>query len=167
MYCRERRHECNNCCNSGFSCCRVFVYPSLTPVKDQEVVILGSAMNCKSFSTALHGVLRTLIDDLGSHTFNVVIFGMHLAPKTETASVATNGELEDSMLVSESSLASGGVGEEEQEVVVANPVVARVVVRGPVNAKASDFGALEVLCGASIGRTDPYQVHEALQRRFG
>jgi hypothetical protein len=128
------------------------VYPSLTPVKDKEVVILGSSMHCKSFSAALYSVLRTMIDDLGSQTFNVVIFGMDTA-------APSNGRLEHGCA---SSLESPGV--EDSELV--QPVVARVVVRGAVNAKASDFGAMEVLCGASIGCTDPYLVHQALQRRL-
>jgi hypothetical protein len=140
------------------------VYPSLTPVKDQEVVILGSAMDCKTFSRALHGVLRTLIDDLGSQTFNVVVFGMDTAPKAEAGSATESKELGNRRLASVPESTNGFSRREELQVV--NPVVARVVVRGPVNAKASDFGALEVLCGASIGRTDPYRVHEALQRRF-
>jgi hypothetical protein len=117
-------------------------------VKDKEVVILGSSMDCNSFSAALHGVLRTLIDDLGSQTFNVVVFGMDTAPPR-------NGEVENGR---------ASVGQEPMEVVA--PVVARVVVRGSVVAKASDFGALEVLCGASIGCTDPFLIHQALQRRF-
>ena len=153
-------------CRNTLRCCRVFVYPSLTPVKDQELVILGSEMHSTSFSAALHGVLRTLIDDLGSQTFNIVIFGMHVAPRTPEASSAPSDELQSGLLESESSV-EGAQGEGAAWSALVRPVVARIVVRGPANAKASDFGALEVLCGASIGRTDPYRMHEALQRRFG
>jgi len=38
----------------------------------------------------------------------------------------------------------------------------RLVSRGPLSSKASDFGGLEVFGGASIGHTDPYAVMSAL-----
>ena len=40
----------------------------------------------------------------------------------------------------------------------------RVVSRGKLSAVASDYGALEVLGGASIGATDPYVVMSAVDR---
>lgn len=44
--------------------------------------------------------------------------------------------------------------------------VRRVVSRGDVSSRSSDFGALEVFAGASIGHTDPYVVHAAISRRL-
>ena len=46
------------------------------------------------------------------------------------------------------------------------PIVARVVSRGKLGHPASDFGALEVLGGASIGHTDPYRVMVAIGSRL-
>ena len=127
-------------------------------------MILGSVMHSASFIRALHGVLRTLIEDLQSQTFNVVIFGMDAVPTTTAAPSTPSGNPESSNPESESGVDGAG---ETEAVALQQPVVARIVVRGQVHAKASDFGALEVLCGASIGRTDPYRIHEALRRRFG
>lgn len=42
----------------------------------------------------------------------------------------------------------------------------RVVSRGKLSNRASDFGGLEVFAGASIGHTDPYAVHAAVGRRL-
>ena len=44
--------------------------------------------------------------------------------------------------------------------------VRRVVSRGNISSRSSDFGALEVFAGASIGHTDPYVVHAAISRRL-
>lgn len=40
--------------------------------------------------------------------------------------------------------------------------VCRIVSRGKVSSRASDFGGLEVFGQASIGNTDPYGVYKAL-----
>lgn len=133
-------------------------------MKDQEVVILGSGMKCSSFASAVHGALRTLIDDLGSQTFNVVIFGMNT--ETEMDECQSTRKNVGAVLKICSHLEPEQGRCEHEDLRIVNPVVARVVVRGAVSAKASDFGAVEVLCGASIGRTDPYIIHEKLQRRF-
>ena len=45
-------------------------------------------------------------------------------------------------------------------------VLARVVSRGSAASKASDFGALEVLGGASIGHTNPWTVYAAMCTEF-
>lgn len=45
-------------------------------------------------------------------------------------------------------------------------IVARIVSRGKVSQTASDFGALEVIGGASIGHTDPYVVIEAIRKKM-
>jgi hypothetical protein len=42
----------------------------------------------------------------------------------------------------------------------------RVVSRGNISSRSSDFGALEVFAGASIGHTDPYVVHAAISTRL-
>ena len=41
--------------------------------------------------------------------------------------------------------------------------VRRIVSRGKVSSRASDFGGLEVFGQASIGNTDPYGIHKALR----
>lgn len=42
----------------------------------------------------------------------------------------------------------------------------RVVSRGKLSSRASDFGGLEVFGKASIGNTDPYRVFAALQSQL-
>lgn len=65
--------------HSLFTVCRAYCYPSITPLKDMETVIHGSSLTSQSFQAAVHGVLRTLIDQLGVTTFNVGISGMAVA----------------------------------------------------------------------------------------
>jgi hypothetical protein len=43
------------------------------------------------------------------------------------------------------------------------PYICRIVSRGKLDSKASDFGGLEVFGGASIGHTDPFVLHEQIQ----
>ena len=45
-------------------------------------------------------------------------------------------------------------------------VMARVVSRGKTNQTASDFGALEVIGGASIGHSDPFVVIDAIRTKI-
>ncbi len=45
-------------------------------------------------------------------------------------------------------------------------LLARVVSRGRAAQPASDFGGLEVLGGASIGHTDPYEVMAAVEQQL-
>lgn len=44
------------------------------------------------------------------------------------------------------------------------PVMARMVSRGSMQSKASDFGALEVFAGASLAHTDPYEVIQSVDK---
>lgn len=44
------------------------------------------------------------------------------------------------------------------------PIMARMVSRGSMQSKASDFGALEVFAGASLANTDPYAVIQGVDR---
>lgn len=43
----------------------------LAPIKDMEVVVLGSALHSAAFCGMLHAALRALVDLLGCQTFNV------------------------------------------------------------------------------------------------
>ena len=42
----------------------------------------------------------------------------------------------------------------------------RIVSRGKLTSQASDFGGLEVFGGASVGHTDPFEIHAALHHVF-
>ncbi|MEW5307702.1 MAG: hypothetical protein WDW36_010080 [Sanguina aurantia] len=55
---------------------RAWALPSLAPVKDMEVLILGSGMASPAFVTLLHRTLRALIDRLGVDSFNVGLLNM-------------------------------------------------------------------------------------------
>ncbi len=63
-------------CSQCLLICRAYCYPSITPLKDMETVIHGTSLLSSAFQAAVHGVLRTLIDQLGVTTFNVGISGM-------------------------------------------------------------------------------------------
>lgn len=74
--------------NTRDELCRVFIWPSLAPVKDMEIVLLGEAMCDQTFVKALHAVLRLMIDDLDVKTFNVAVFGIDLGQARAGASAA-------------------------------------------------------------------------------
>lgn len=175
--------------------CRAFIWPSLAPVKDMEVLLLGESMCDPTFVQAFHAVLRLMIDELDVKTFNVAIFGMHLdeAADQDTSIKRQPGKTDTHN--------SEGASEAEADGLPRNPVIARcsfvsfppepslrgfqqlgqytfsqgllhrhgscrIVSRGSLSSKASDFGALEVLAGASIGHTDPYALHASIQDKF-
>ncbi|GMH32491.1 hypothetical protein BSKO_00325 [Bryopsis sp. KO-2023] len=141
-----RAHQCTGvllCCGDAFDRC--FSYPSLTPWKDMEVVILGSSIESPSFQKLLYTVLRMLVDDFGAASFNVGIQGIQ--PQN-----AENGDVSKPV---------NWWGENISR------VLARVVSRGKLTSMASDFGGLEVLGGASIGHTDIYRIARVLSDRCG
>lgn len=59
---------------------RAWCYASLVPTKDMELVVHGAKLSCPAFQFLLHAALRTLIDQLGSATFNVGIFNLRCEP---------------------------------------------------------------------------------------
>eukprot|EP00892_Ulva_mutabilis_P006401 jgi/Ulvmu1/4132/UM019_0111.1 len=130
----------------------VFIWPSLAPVKDMEIVLVGKAICDAAFVKALHSVLRVLIDELDVKAFNVAIFGIDL----EEAD-ARYSPVQSSELMPDGIQAPAGSTRPPRR-----PTVARIVSRGKLSSKASDFGALEVLAGASIGHTDPFLLHAAI-----
>lgn len=208
-HCRRssvRSHACHHTLSAPFSAwivdvstvlyaCRVFIWPSLAPVKDMEVLLLGESMCDPTFVKALHTVLRLMIDELDVKTFNVAIFGMHLDPGIDKGASYTRQS------VMTDTANSGGASDAGSDRLPRNPVIARcsfdlfapvpslksfckswvkeisqglvhrhsgcrIVSRGKLSSKASDFGALEVLAGASIGHTDPYALHASMQDKF-
>ncbi|KAL0039791.1 hypothetical protein WJX77_008140 [Trebouxia sp. C0004] len=120
---------------------RAYCYPSITPLKDMETVIHGTSLLSSAFQAAVHGVLRTLIDQLGVTTFNVGISGM----------AAVDNDLAADFQPGNKTTCTASV-------------IARIVSRGKLSSQASDFGGLEVFAGASIGHTDPFVVAAALQK---
>ena len=123
----------------------------------------GSSLASPAFVRALHCTLRTLIEDLGCSTFNVGIHSVDPAAATHGASFGG-----DSAMPWDEGLVHEGEGEpqQQQQQHGRGPIVARVVSRGKLGHPASDFGALEVLGGASIGHTDPYRVIGAIGIRL-
>lgn len=116
---------------------RSWIFASLTPRKDAEVIIHAPLLDSASLAAVLNAALRTIIDDLGCACFNVGIYPM---PSAAVKSV-------DSLFIR-------------------SRVVARVVSRGQLSGRASDFGAFEVFAGANIGRTNPYILLEAIKERL-
>lgn len=92
----------------------------------------------------------------GVTSFNVAIWGIRLRGGNQAekgADLAPAGHSEASSGVPWGSLADVFGGER---------VFCRIVSRGNAASKASDFGTLEVLGGASIGHTDPWVVSAAI-----
>eukprot|EP01025_Chloroclados_australasicus_P042692 TRINITY_DN45392_c0_g1_i2.p1 TRINITY_DN45392_c0_g1~~TRINITY_DN45392_c0_g1_i2.p1 ORF type:complete len:194 (-),score=16.42 TRINITY_DN45392_c0_g1_i2:89-670(-) len=138
------------CCEPGTPSDRAYVWPSLAPIKDMEIVVLGSHAGSPALARALHAALRVLIDDLHVCTFNVGIFNLSVAePTNGSQSPRMDGTTVDELLRQSSRTNK-------------RPVVARIVSRGKLSSKASDFGGLEVFAGASIGHTDPFTISAAL-----
>ncbi|KAI8470200.1 MAG: hypothetical protein J3K34DRAFT_458990 [Monoraphidium minutum] len=148
-----------------------WAFPSLAPRKDCEVFVVGSHLGCAAFQALLHAALRTLIDGLGVATFNAAAFNIDLsAPHPHAARLAAAAAAgaaaapapppplralpRDQLWVP--AAAAGG----------RPPVVARIVSRGKLGAPASDFGAIEVFCRASIGHTDPFAIAAALDAQL-
>lgn len=120
---------------------------NLCPYKDMEVQVLGTSLEDPAFSMALHVALRTLIDRLGSRTFNVGVLNLTGDPALPTLAPRDT--------------CTAGTGPKKRR-----PVFARVLSRGKIKSAASDFGGLEVIAGGSIGHTDPYVVFEALEQEL-
>ncbi|BDA47698.1 hypothetical protein COCOBI_10-5490 [Coccomyxa sp. Obi] len=141
---------------------RAWCYASLVPTKDMELVVQGANLGCPCFQALLHTALRALIDRLGSATFNVGIFNIRCGGQgSGVQSSLRRGE-------------SGAAGDQMPGALEAPtmnfgaepPVLARIVSRGKLSSRASDYGGLEVFGKASIGNTDPYRVFAALQSQL-
>lgn len=103
-----------------------------------------------------------MIDDLGCISFNLAV--LNIPTDTFTGTV-TNGQAGNGS--GSSAGVHGGAGARSAAgAPPAQPVVARIVSRGKANSAASDFGALEVFGGASIGHTDPYAVIAAVDAQL-
>lgn len=115
------------------------IFVSLLPLKNRDMVVVGErGIEDEAFQTLLFCGLRTLIDELGSSSFNLGIY----SGKAEVA--GTSNELTDGR------------------------VIGRIVSRGQAGSTsvASDFGGLEVFAGASIGSDCPFTVKQALDRQL-
>ena len=105
------------------------------PRQDAELVVHGTHMASPAFQLLFFAALRALIDELGVCTFNAAICEISLETWGSSAPATSH-----------------------------RPplVIGRLVSRGRLESKASDFGGLEVFAGSSIGHTDPFRVAEAL-----
>jgi hypothetical protein len=121
-------------------------YACIAPLKDCECVVRGASVGSPAFVRLLHLVLRTLLDRCGVATFNATVSGMSLEPHAAPPAEACEQ----------------GEEEEEHECSDGAGVIARVVSRGHLASRASDYGALEVFGGASIGHTSPWALAAAL-----
>ena len=117
-------------------------YASVAPLKDCEVTVHGASAASPAFVLLLHLALRTLLDRCGVVSFNAAVEGLSLAPADSAPASACADA--DALCA-----APGGV-------------TARLLSRGKAASKASDFGALEVFGGASIGHTSPWTLMAAL-----
>jgi hypothetical protein len=122
-----------------------FLAAHLAPIKDCEVLVVGSSLGSPAFCRALHAALRGLIEALGVQTFNVGVLNVAVGQAQQAQAQGGWG--------------AAGLGP--------RPVLARVVSRGKLSSAASDYGTLEVVGGASIGHTDPYRVIAAVEQQLG
>jgi hypothetical protein len=163
---------------------RAWAFASIVPVKDAEVIVMGSHVGCPAFQALLHCALRALIDGLGVQTFNLALLNMDLAAPPPTGSslwasadaagvpawlpagARGAGAGVGGAGASAAGVAAGGSGLGTEGGGPPAPVVARIVGRGKLGSAASDYGCLEVFGGASIGHTDPFAVVQALERQI-
>lgn len=151
---------------------------SLAPIKDMEILVLGSHMCSQAFQRMLYAALRAMIDDLSVQTFNVGMLNVDLGVKHEQQQQqsqqqqhgAANGDVRAGDLsgTQPDSSANTHAGCDHAiqvhvpDALAAPPVIARLVSRGKLSVAASDYGGLEVFGGACIGHTDPFRVIAAL-----
>jgi hypothetical protein len=137
--------------SGGSSSSSATCFASVAPYKDCECVVHGASASSPAFVRLLHIVMRTLLDRCGVVTFNATVSGLSLAPSPPASQ-------------DEAARASSTSAEEEEEAALfgGGGVTARVVSRGHAASRASDFGALEVFGGASIGHTSPWTVAAAM-----
>jgi hypothetical protein len=168
-----------------------YVYAALAPVKDAELVIVVptagaaadddaqnggnlSALRSPALSRALHAALRAVVDGVcgGSGAFNAAVHNLEVPG--DGGGGGSDEEHEDDEYSAPPPWPLFETGDDDDGPPASlfpsgRPLIARVVSRGPPTAAASDFGALEVMGGASIGHTDPYRLlglfDEALERR--
>lgn len=113
------------------------VFASLLPSKNREIVVVGSrGIEDRAFQRLMYCGLRTLIDELGSGSFNMGIYCLD--------SVAKRKRLTEGRVVGR--------------------IVSRGQVGSTV--RASDIGGLELFGGASIGSDSPFTVKAALDRQI-
>ncbi len=113
------------------------MFASLLPLKNRDIVVVGSrGVGDRAFQRLMYCGLRTLIDELGSSSFNM---GIHCADQDGKAKRLTEGR-------------------------VIGRIVSRG--QSGSTSFASDFGGLEVFGGASIGSDSPFRVKAALDRQL-
>mmetsp|Transcript_40099 Transcript_40099/g.71979 ORF Transcript_40099/g.71979 Transcript_40099/m.71979 type:complete len:394 (-) Transcript_40099:103-1284(-) len=141
-------------CGCGEGEHRAWAYVHLSPIKDMEIVIQARGMRSSGLHRLLHAALRTLIDDLGVASFNVGVLNIQVDSESAPSRQFQANETDIARAILD--------GADEDP-----PLVARIVSRGKLSSKASDFGGLEVFGGASIGHTDPFSIAPLLRRRLG
>ena len=112
-----------------------YIWASLTPVQDMELVVYCEDGGGATFLSAFYAALTTLTREMGVLTFNAAAYT--LAP-VSTSAGATHWS--------------------------SGPTVARFVQRGDMASGASDYGCLEVFAGTKVARTDPFVLVAALDR---
>ena len=162
-----------------------YVYASLAPVKDAELVVVVApsgpaaaaaaegggggldALRSPALGRALHAALRAVVDGVGGgggafnagvHNLEVRAGGWSRAREGGERDRGGDDDDDEAPPPWQGGGSCGGDDDPPSLFPGGRPVVARVVSRGPPSAVASDFGALEVMGGASIGRTDPYDL---------
>jgi hypothetical protein len=114
------------------------VFASLCPLKSRDIMVVGSnGVEDRAFQRLLFCGLRTLIDELGSSSFNM---GIYCVEDPDSKVEGLTGGRIIGRIVSRGQDGSTSL--------------------------ASDFGGLEVFGGASIGADTPWSVKAALDRQL-
>lgn len=122
----------------GFKTNNVKLMAYLTPIKEKEVVIIAERID--DLGTVIPRVLKCFYDRLGVRSFNLALI---CSPS------AIFNEIDD----------------EERERWEGFPIIVRIVDRGDLNNRTTDFGAME-LYAASVISSDPYVVERELKAVF-
>ena len=138
----------------------------MAPLKDMSLCIHGASLTCPAFQQLLWACLRALLERLGVQCFNMAIAGDLMVGRLSAASGSSQHGV-----VARSAPAVGMLTREALVPVciklAADSIVrCRIVSRGRATAVASDWGALEVFAGASIGATDPFTVVAAVDAQL-
>jgi hypothetical protein len=114
------------------------IFTSITPIKEKEITILGEKFD-KKFMSAIFQAADCMVKELGVNSFNM---GIIYPPMNEKRNKGNE---------------SGWKG---------FPVIARIVDRGKLSSKTSDFAGMEIYAGTSVIESDPYKVFESLKSHF-
>jgi hypothetical protein len=117
------------------------LFMSITARKEKEITIIGPSLD-KSMVSMIYSSLSCLTKDFDVESFNV---GIIMQP------------IEEKKLFKKEGKNNGWAG---------FPVIVRILDRGKLSSKTTDFAGMEMYAGTRVIEGDPYRVFEKLKERF-